>query len=123
MKHDVRPERRIWLKEEPAAPHNLVYDVALRLGEVLPPLRQLHFISRGDLHYCSEIVEALDLMQQANGIARENPSYQRFSPKVFADTAEAIPKEIDSAIGIDTLARRAFDEFVDRMQQLVVAKP
>ena len=112
----------LWLREEPQQLHKTLLDLKQHLQDQLPPLRRLHFITAGPFPYSGDVVEALDLLQQANAIARENPDYQKFSPKIFRDTRGILAQDLQTLFGANRDARTAFDEFV-RGLEAVIADP
>ncbi len=121
LKH-VGPNQTLWLREEPQDLHKTLLGLRDQLQDRLPPLRSLHFITAGPFPYSGDVVEALDLLQQANAIARENPDYQKFSPKVFEDTAGMVEQDVQTLFGGNQSAKAAFDEFVHGLEQ-VIANP
>ncbi len=118
----VGPNETLWLREEPQDLHRALLGLKDRLQDRLPPLRSLHFITAGPFPYSGDVVEALDLLQQANAIARENPDYQKFSPKVFQDTPALVEEDVRTLFGGNQSAKAAFDEFVQGLEQ-VIANP
>jgi hypothetical protein len=117
------PEQRLWLSEDPADLQSRLKALKDNFETKLPPLRSISFITGGPYPYSSEIVQALDLLQQANAIARENPSYLRFSPKIFADTSEVVEADIAQIFESSQESLAAFGEFVKGLEPLILDPP
>ncbi len=119
LRNGVEPDKNFWLREHPDTLHRTLLELKTRLQSNLPPLEEIHFITSGPFPYSSEVSQALDRLQQANAISRENPSYQRFSPKVFKDTKDLVPQEIETLFGSNKQTRAAFDAFVKGLEAII----
>jgi hypothetical protein len=108
----------VWLREEPRELHKKLLDLRDELGDSLQALKELHFITTGPFPYSRNVIDTLDLLQQSNAIRRENPSYQRFSPKRFSDTKTVLEADLARVFGKRPEARQAFDRFVDGLATL-----
>lgn len=115
----VAPDQNFWLQEHPTKLHRRLLELKQALQSKLPPLEQIHFITSGPFPYSSEVAQALDLLQQANVISRENPSYQRFSPKIFLDTKDVIDQEVESLFHSNSAVRMAFEAFVEGLEAVI----
>ncbi len=118
----IEPDKNLWLREDPKNLHKRLLELQVELQEQLPPLQSIHFLTAGPFPYSSEVAQTLDLLQRANAISRENPSYQRFSPKIFQDTYPVVEKEIDVIFRGRDNARKAFDQFVKGLSTLVAER-
>lgn len=118
-KRGVDTQKNLWLREDPRFLHQTVLRLQEGLKDRLPPLRRIRFITRGPFAYSSEIVQALELLQRANAISRENPAYQKFSPKIFKDTYDVVDQEIAELFESKDDEARAFDEFVSGLETLI----
>src|SRR5258706_12242394 len=70
LKKKAKPGESVWLSEEPKDLHARLLALQSKLQASLTPLASLHFMTKGPFPYSTEVTEALDLLQQANVIAR-----------------------------------------------------
>jgi len=107
-----------WIDETPTKLHARVKEIAEELKENLPPLSDLHFHEAGAFAYSAELSQALDLLQQAGLIRRENPSFDRFRPTRATDSEEVIAELTQTYFGDDEPGLAAFNQLVDQLETL-----
>lgn len=103
------------LPEDPKVLHSAFYELKCNYARHFPPLNDLHFITAGAFPYSPDLTEALDHLQWSGAISRENPSYERFSPRQFSDSAEWMAKSRNKVVGHNTSRLRALEHAVDQL--------
>jgi hypothetical protein len=106
-----------WLTEKPETLHGTFQALKEKYEAAFPPLRDLHFVTRGAFPYSYELSSGLELLQDANAIRRNNPRYDKFAPTWFYDTHDFVEEKLDFLLeGPDEKA--LFDQFVDELKTL-----
>jgi hypothetical protein len=110
-------QARVLLVEDPQVFHRVFYKVDRKYKRHFPELGELHFITAGAYPYSPELTEALDSLQMSGAISRENPSFERFSPKRYHDTAPVQEARQRKLVGGDAAKQKLFDDLVEYLDQ------
>src|SRR6266498_3319195 len=92
------------------------YRIKVKYVKHFPVLEELHFIEAGAYPYSSELTEALDRLQMAGAIVRENPSYQKFSPTVLKDTSDVLVERRSDLVGSDSKKEAALTNLISDLE-------
>ena len=104
------------LLEDPKKLHRTFYRIKVKYAAHFPVLDELHFIEAGAYPYSSELTEALDRLQMAGAIVRENPSYQKFSPTLLTDTDSVVVQRRQELVGTDSKKKAALEDLISDLE-------
>ena len=112
--------RRNLISEETNKLHSTFYEIKKKYAALFPPLKELHFITAGSHPYSAELTEALDRLQAGGAISRENPSFERFSRKQYADTASRMQQTRQRIVAEDAAKGAALEEIVRELEEKIL---
>lgn len=85
------PDRK--LPHNPDVLHRAFYELHRDYAAAFPAIGELRFITAGAFPYSPDLTEAMDVLQFSGALSRDNPSYDRFSPKRYDDSDELLAEE------------------------------
>jgi hypothetical protein len=115
-------DRRVgpYFREDPETLHSVFFEIQERYSKLFPPIDRLHFMTAGAHPYSSELTEALDRLQAAGAISRENPSFERFSRKPYDDSEEQMRRVKEEVVSGSNERAEALAEIVAMLEKTIL---
>ena len=115
-----RSTSEVWFTEEPSRLHRAFKEICERYRKLFPELAELSFSNEGAFPYSPELRQILGNLQLYGIIGRRNPSFDRFSPKLFDDSERVVKNELKFFFGDSREKLDGFERLVEEVRKQLV---
>lgn len=123
MAVDCQPAHS-WVTLDKHVIHTAILQLQKEYGKILPPLKELHFMTGGAFPYSQELARALDVLRASSFATLFKPSGACYHCHFLAeDSIGVLDNNLHTIFMNDPEAEKAFRECTKKLYELIARSP